>query len=405
MENRKIKNDDIKINENTCGCLIDDLIRENLEDGKDKKEKPNNSNRLCGSHENDLEVYIDPDSEKVSYDFYMRKLTDGLPIIPPTREKLLKFLHYTDQDPDEIITILPPQQGKVTVEKIAINSIMAGCIPAFMPVVQHAIMAASQEQFNLPGVNATTHPTGICTILNGPISREIAINSGAGCLGPGNIANATIGRALRLCLMNIAGAVPGISDHATMGSPAKYSFCFGENENENPWKPLHVERNFNIDTSTVTIMATDAPHNVNDHRSSTAENLLDTIIHTAAVAGCNNSHVPGEFLLIMGPEHAKTIADDGWEKEDVKSYIHENALVPVELADRGGRKLDEQWIINDEVRITRSPDDVVLVVAGGPGRHTMIAHGFGTSSESITLPLTLKNGTLAQSVQDFKSKG
>ena len=149
-------------------------------------------------------------------------------------------------------------------------------------------------------------------------------------------------------------------------------------------------------------MAAEAPHNVNDHRSKTAEDLLNTIVNTAAVAGCNNSHVPGEILVIMGPEHAQTVENDGWEKEDVKRYIHENTLVPVELADRGGRKLDEQWMVNGNVRITRSPEDVILVVAGGPGRHTMIAHGFGTSSQSVTLPLTLKDGTLLQSVQDYK---
>ena len=397
------KNNEIKTNDNACGCLIDDLIGENLENKKNKREKLEN-NRLCGSQESDLEVYVDPDNEKVSYDYYMRKLTDGLPIIPPTKERLLKCLQYTDQDPNDVIAILPPRQGKATMEKIVINSIMAGCIPAFIPVITCAIQAISREEFNLPGVNATTHPAAICIILNGPVSREIAINSSVGCLGPGNIANATIGRALRLCLMNLAGAVPGIGDHATMGSPAKYSFCFGEAENENPWTPLQVERGFNKNTSTVTVMAVDAPHNVNDHRSRTAEELLDTIIHTAAVSGSNNSHVPGEFLLIMGPEHAKIVADDGWEKNDIKNYIHENAIVPVELADRGGRKLDEQWIADGEVKITRSPEDVVLVVAGGAGRHTMIAHGFGTSSESVTLPLTFKDGSPLHSIQDYKNQ-
>ena len=413
MQNKK-KKEEIKVND-ACGCLIDDIIGENMENSpneeddkrdnlKNQKTPIINSKRLCNVRESDMEVYIDPDSQKVSYDFYMKKMTDGLPIIPPTREKVLKFLRATDQDPEEVIAILPPLQCKATVEKVAINSVMAGCLPAFMPVVQHAVQAVNKEKFNLPGVNATTHPVAICTIINGPISREIAVNSGVGCLGPGNIANATIGRAIRLCMMNIAGAVPGVGDHATLGSPAKYSFCFAEAENESPWEPLHVERGFNSDTSTITVMAAEAPHNVNDHRSKHAEDLLDTIIHTAAVAGCNNSHVPGEMLIIMGPEHAQTVADDGWEKVDIKSYIYENTLVPVKLADRGGRKLDKQWITDDQVKITRSPEDVVLLVAGGPGRHTMIAHGFGTSSESVTHPLTLKDGTPAGSVQDFKIK-
>jgi hypothetical protein len=382
-----------KVNEN-CGCLIDEFIVENSPDKE----------RLCSIQEADFEVFTDPDAEKVSNEFYIKNQTDGLPIIPPTRSRVDKFLKYSDLKPEEIIAILPPKRGKTTLEKVAINAVMAGCLSNFMPVVQHAVKAVSQEKFNLPGINATTHPISICAIVNGPVSTELAINSGAGCLGPGNIANATIGRALRLSMINIAGAVPGIGDHATMGSPAKYSFCFAEAESESPWEPLHVEIGYKSDVSTVTMMAAEAPQNVNDHRSTKAEDLLDTIIHTAAVAGCNNSHVPGELLIIMGPEHVKTVYDDGWTKDDVKKYIHEKAIVPVELGDRGGRKLDEKWIIEGMVKITRSPEDVVLVVAGGPGRHSMVAPGFGTSSESVTLPLTLKDGTAAKSVDDFKKR-
>ncbi len=381
------KNEDCKL------CGIDELLVKN-----------NPKERLCSVQEADFEIFTDPDVEKVSNEFYIKKQTDGLPIIPPTKTRVDKFIKYSDLKPEEIIAILPPKRGKATLEKVAINSVMAGCIPSFAPVVQHTIKAVSQEKFNLPGVNTTTHPIAICTLVNGPISRELAINSGAGCLGPGNIANSTIGRALRLSIINIAGAVPGIGDHATLGSPAKYSYCFAEAEDESPWEPLHVERGYNSDTSTVTVMAAEAPHNVNDHRSTSAEDLLNTLIHTASVAGSNNSHVPGELLLIMGPEHARTVADDGWTKEDTKKYIHENALVPLKLGDRGGRKLDEKWVKNGMVKITRSADDVVLVVAGGPGRHTMISHGFGTSSESVTLPILLKDGKIAKSTDDFRDK-
>ncbi|MBM4241675.1 MAG: hypothetical protein FJ150_08460 [Euryarchaeota archaeon] len=393
MPNKKNKKID---SEKACECLIEDLIEENIEKNED---------RLCELSENDFEVYIDPDVEKISYEFYMKKMTDGLPIIPPTKDRVLKFFEYSDRKPDDVIATIPPRWGKATIEKIAINSVMAGCIPAFMPVVQDSIQAISQDKFNLPAINATTHPVSICTIINGPISRELVINNSTGCLGPGNIANATIGRAIRLCLINIGGAIPGIGDHATMGSPSKYSFCFGEAEYESPWDPLHVERGFSKDTSTVTVMAVDSPHNVNDHRSTCAEDLLDTIVHTASVAGCNNSHVPGEMLVIMGPEHAQLVAGDGWNKTDVKEYIHENTFVPVEMGDRGGRKIESKWIDSDgNVHITRKPEDVVLVVVGGPGRHTMIAHGFGTSSDSVTIPITLKDGTPVDSIRDFKNK-
>ena len=382
-----------EVNEN-CGCDVNDFLLENRQDKE----------RLCSIREADFEVFTDPDTEQVSNDFYLKNQTDGLPIIPPTRSRVDKFLKFSDLKPEEVIAVLPPKRGKATLEKIAINSVMAGCLPQFLPVVQHAIKAVSREKFNLPAINATTHPVAISTIINGPISGEIAVNSGVGCLGPGNIANATIGRALRLSMINIAGAFLGIGDHATMGSPAKYSYCFAEAEDESPWEPLHEERGFKQDITTVTVMAAEAPQNVNDHRSKTARDLLDTIIHTAAVAGCNNSHVPGELLIIMGPEHAKTVAADGWDKQDVKGYIHENVRVPVRLGDRGGRKLDEKWITDDQVRITRTPEDVILVVAGGPGRHSMISHGFGTSSESVTLPLLFRDGTPVRSVEDYKSK-
>ena len=142
-----------------------------------------------------------------------------------------------------------------------------------------------------------------------------------GCLGPGNIANATIGRAVRLCLINIAGAVPGIGDHATMGSPAKYSYAFAESESESPWESMHIERGFDPLTSTTTVMAVEAPHNVNDHRSKHAEELLETISRTLSTPGSNNSHVPGEVLVIMSPEHARTISRDGWDKTGCKKLF------------------------------------------------------------------------------------
>ncbi|MCE5214044.1 MAG: hypothetical protein LLF83_04915 [Methanobacterium sp.] len=388
---KKFKKNNPKISNNSCGCQIDEFIIEN---------SPNE--RLCSVKEADFEIFVDPDVEKISNQLYLKKETDWLPIITPTQSRVDKFLKYTDLKKDEVIAILPPKRGKATIEKIAINSVMAGCAPTFMPIIQHTMKALSNEKFNLPAINATTHPVAICTILNGPISHEIGINSNVGCLGPGYTANATIGRAVRLCMINIAGAVPGIGDHATMGSPAKYSFCFGEAEDESPWESLHIEKGCNSDESAVTLIAAEAPQNVNDHRSKKAEDILDTIINTVAVAGCNNSHVPGEILVIMGPEHAKTIATDGWNKDDVKKYINEKTSVPVDLGDRGGRKMDEKLITEGEVKLTRSPKDVIVVVAGGPGRHSMIAHGFGTSSESVTIPLKLKDGTPVSSVEDFK---
>ena len=388
MDDKKETN----IPKDNCGCLIDDLIRSD-----DKKDET-----VCRTRSSDIEVYADPDPEKVSYDFYIKRMSDGLPIIPPTKDRVVKLLNYTDREPDQLLAVLPPRMGMATPEKIAINSVMAGCLPLYMPVVMNCIGSISNQKFNLAGVNATTHPVSICTIMNGPVSKEIGAGAGAGCLGPGNIANASIGRAIRLCLLNIAGAVPGIGDHATMGSPAKYSFAFAENESESPWESLSFDRGFKEGISTTTVMAVEAPHNVNDHRSVNADDLLETIAQTASTAGCNNSHVPGELLLIMSPEHAETILKDGWNKGDIKDYLHENCVVNSKLADRGGRKIDERWVEYDNIPITRCPEDVVVVIAGGVGRHSMICHGFGTSSESVTMPLTLRDGTAIVSVEDYK---
>lgn len=390
----------------SCGCLIEDILGESPEKSKEKTtiEFIKKSDRLCPTSSQDVEIFVDPDVEKISLDFYQKKYTDGLPIVPPTRERVHKFYKYSAYEPQDVLALLPPRQGKATIEKIAINGVMAGCLPLFMPVLEKAIIGMSQPQFNLAGVNATTHPVATCAIVNGPVTQELEINTGAGCLGPGNLANATIGRAIRLCLINIAGAVPGIGDHATMGSPAKYSYCFAENEEENPWEPLHVERGLPEDSSAVTVLGMEAPHNVNDHRSNTAEDVLDTIVHTISTAGCNNSHVPGELLVIMSPEHAETVAGEGWAKADVKNYIHKKSIVPVELGDRGGRRLDKKWVKEDMVSLTRSPDDVIVVVAGGVGRHTMVAHGFGTSCESVTEGLVLKDGSYVGSVRDYLKK-
>ncbi|WP_321211410.1 hypothetical protein [Methanothermobacter sp. DP] len=356
----------------SCGCLIEDLLEDE---------------RLCSSSPEDMKVMVDPDPDRISLEFYEKRMTDGLPIIPPTEARVRKFYRYTPRKPEDVIATLPPRMGIATVEKVAVNAVMAGCIPPMMPLIEACIEGIGRDEFNLAGINATTHPVAVAVLVNGPAAEELGFNSGVGCLGPGNLACATLGRALRLSLINIAGAVPGVGDHATMGSPAKYSYCFAENEDESPWEPLHVERGFGADESTVTVIGVEAPHNVNDHRSRTPEDLLDTIVHTASTAGCNNSHVPGELLVIMSPEHAETVASHGWSREDVKNYIHENTTVEARLADRGGRKLDEDLITDGMVHITRGPEDVILVVAGGPGRHTMIAHGFGGSSESQTVPV------------------
>ena len=243
---------------------------------------------------------------------------------------MAKMLAYTGRDPKEVFAILPPRWGEATVEKMAVNAVMAGCLPQYFPVVLAAVSAMAEEAFNLYAVQATTHPCSPLILVNGPLAKELNINGRYNALGQGWRANATIGRAVRLILLNIGGGEPGVLDRATVGQPGKYSYCLAENEAENPWTPLHVEKGFSKEDSTVTVFAAEAPHNINDHRSTTAKDILKTIAHSIAIPGCNNALTAGEFLLLLGPEHAATIAGDGFSKEDVKKFLYEEARVPVD---------------------------------------------------------------------------
>ena len=189
-----------------------------------------------------------------------------------------------------------------------------------------------QPQFNLSGINATTHPCAVLVLVNGPIGRELGVHGGPGCYGPGFRANATIGRAVRLLLLNIAGASPGLGDRATQGTPAKFALCLAENEEASPWAPFHTTRGFEPDDSTVTVAASEGPHNIQEHGSNTALGVLQTVVGALGQAGSNNILSRGEPLLALGPEHAATIADEGWTREGIRQYVYEHARYPASRA-------------------------------------------------------------------------
>jgi hypothetical protein len=278
------------------------------------------------------------DLEQINREYYMRGWSDGLPIIPPTPDRVQHMLEGTRRDPQSLIGRIPPRWGDATVEKVAVNAVMAGCLPAYMPVLTTAIEAMLAPEFNLYGIQATTHPVAPLLILNGPLARQLDVNNSYNVYGPGWRANATIGRAIRLLLLNVGGGIPGKGDRSTQGSPAKFAFCIAENETRNPWSPLHVERGFDAGTSTVTVWGGESPHNINDHVSQSAPNLLTTIADTAATMGMNNLYLNDtEMLIVLGPEHAATIASEGWTKPDVQQFLFEQARVPVRRADPGGR--------------------------------------------------------------------
>ena len=323
-----------------------------------------------------------PDSiEEISESYYQRGWTDGLPIVPPTENRVEKMLSGTARKPQDVVGEVPPGNGIATVEKIAINAVMAGCMPQYVPVLITALEAMLEPKFNLYGIQATTHPVAPLVIVNGPIRKRLAINSGYNVFGQGTKANATIGRAMRLILINVGGAVHGKLDRSTQGQPSKYSFCIAENEEKNPWQPLHVERGFDPSVSTVTVLGAENPHNINDHGSIDAPGILTTIAGTMKTQGSNNLLAQsGEVLLVLGPEHASTIANDGFSKQDVQRFIFENARIPKRDFSSGQQEFRfSNFKSDDSIPVACHQNAIMIIVAGGAGKHSSFCPTFGHS--------------------------
>jgi hypothetical protein len=278
-------------------------------------------------------------------------------------------------DAAEVVAALPPSYNHATWQSVAINAVLAGCRPEYLPVVGAAIAAIASDEFNLLGIATTTGSATPLVIVNGPIAREIGMNAEANALGPGNRANATIGRAVRLALQNIGGAKPGETDMATLGQPGKYTFCFAENEAASPWLPLHVERGFPAAASVVTVVGASGTIEVVDSESLTAADLAQTFAQSMLIAGNIGSAGllgGGEPLIIMPPEHAFVFQREGYTKEQVKAAVYERAVLAV---DRLSPPMRKRVIASaaadgdrDVLRVADSPQDVMIVVAGGVGR-------------------------------------
>ena len=337
---------------------------------------------------------------------------DGLPVVPPTKERVEAMLAYCDRPWNEPVGRMAPRYGEATPLRLAANAVMAGCEPQYFPLLLLAVEAVCQTPFNLYAVQATTHPCCPLLIFNGPIAREVGINAGHNIFGPGAQANATIGRALRLAMLNIGGARPGSGDMATQGSPAKYSYCIAENEAASPWEPLHVERGFDRDTTTVTVVGGEGPHNINDHESISAEGILATVAGTMASTGGNDVHYRTQQpVLVLGPEHAATIAEGGFSKAQVKRWLQEHAWLPLSRFSR--ENIERRLKVNFPERYKdagpeakvyefHNPDDLIVIVAGGAGKHSAWIPTFGQDTKSVTLALKLVDGRLASRVEDFR---
>jgi hypothetical protein len=315
-----------------------------------------------------------------------RRWSDGLPIIPPTVERVGRMLEHTPRRPDEVVASIAPGFGAATVERIAINAVMAGCEPAYLPVVIAAVEAVAEPEFNLQGIQATTNSVAVWVIVSGPAARRLGVNGTYNCLGQGTQANATIGRALRLVLQNVGGAVPGEMDRATHGQPGKYSFCCAENEEANPWEPLHVERGFKRDASVVTVVGAEGTMNMNTHAKDAGELLrviAETMVHPPSNEYCYGS----EPWLILSPEHAEVLKAGGLSKLDAQRRLWELTKMPAgRMAEKDllrvkasrGSELGE--IRPDTLlSIAHRPEDIRIIVAGGPGTHSVYVPCFGNT--------------------------
>lgn len=281
------------------------------------------------------------------------------------------MLRATSRAPESVVARLDPRQGEATVERVTINAVMAGCAPPYLPVVLAAIEAVADPLFNLNGIQATTNPVGPLLIVNGPVRGRIGLNSGRNALGPGCRANATIGRAVRLCLLNIGGGLPGEIDKATLGMPGKYTFCLGENEEESPWEPLHVERGLPPKDSAVTVVGAQGTNNILI-LSGHAEDALALTADAMATMGNNNVLLGGgNPLVFFSPGHARQFVEQGFRtKRAVRKFLFERARIPIDRFPPREvlptHPLNERAIAGGAVCAIRNPDDLLVVVAGGP---------------------------------------
>jgi len=341
----------------------------------------------------------------VNHHYQGQGWTDGLPIVPPTEDDVREFLRFTDRGPREVVAVLPPRQGEATVERIAINAVMAGCRPEYLPVVITAVEALADPAFNLDSIQATTHPVAPLLIVNGPIAREVGINSGYNAFGQGCRANLTIGRAVRLLLMNVGGGLPGTGDRATQGSPAKIAYCVAENEEASPWEPLHVEARFPAEVSTITAIGCEGPHNIQDHFSYTGLGILKVIAGAMGQAGSNNILAGGHPVLALGPEHAATIARDGFSKRQVKEFLFEHARFPLaRLGDEYRRHLIQRGAKDAPdtmVPAVRSADQLTVIVVGGAGKHSCWQPTFGDQTAPTRRQIIRKDGSPLKSVAEL----
>ena len=326
--------------------------------------------------------------------------TDGLPVVPPTSERVQQFIDYAGRSPDEVLGAVPERRREVTVGKAAANAVMAGCLPEYFPVVLAACEAMLDPAFNLVGPSSSLGGAGILLIVNGPVVRELDINARNNLFGPGNRANATIGRSIRLILMNACAAIPGLFDRSILGHPGKYSFCIAEAEGETHWNPLHVERGFTAEQSAVTVFACEGPRQV--RTTGDPETIINSVADVASSLGTSLSTVgsTGDASAIVRQGQVAIVVSgssqtwEGWSKDDFRKAVHPKLKRSMADLKRSGhvrgdiQPEDESQYIS----LVPEPDDILVIFAGGE-ESTMCAvmpsWGPKVSSTAVTKPITI----------------
>ena len=326
---------------------------------------------------------------------------DGLPLIPPTADLVQAMLDGSAEPPEAVVGVVEPRRGEATIEKIAINAVMAGCKPGYFPAVVAAVRAVSQPQFNLYALNTTTCCATPALMINGPARHALGIECGYSCLGHNGRANATIGRALRLVMRNVGGAIPGAVSKSTFGQPGRVSLCFGEWEEKSPWEPFHVRRGFQRDENVVTAHCATGTQDIADVWAENGEELIWVLAHSIDWVGNNKVLVPqkdGEMLLLLCPDFAYKIARDGLSIPDVQRMLHELTLTPIERWHRNHWKKMEArgYVENGKVPLCATPEQFLIAVAGGEsGHHALNFCTFGLTrsvSQAFALAPEVREG-------------
>jgi hypothetical protein len=340
-----------------------------------------------------------PDGED-PVEYCYRLFGDALPVVPPTVERVEAMLDAAAPARNEVIARIPPCYGEATLEKIAANAVMAGCRPSMMRVLIPLMRAVADERFNAHGVQATTHFAAPLIVVNGPVRHELEFHCRQNAFSNVARSNSTLGRALQLILLNVGGARPTGIDMSALGNPGKFSYCLAENEEENPWEPLHVERGFTREQSAVSLFAAEAPHGVSEHNSRTARGVLKAITYALATVWSYRNCLGFEALVVLCPEHVRTIHRDGFSKQNVRDFLFENTGVPLrcyqgaELGEgTAQRNMYKEIMIDGEpcYQKFRTPEAIRICVAGGTaGKFSAVLGSWSVGprgSQMVTYPI------------------